>query len=106
MSRNYEALVILRSQGTDEEVAQQVGRVEEAVKRLGGTIDSSKSFGRRRLAYRIGRQTEGYYHLVEFQVAPEQLAELKRQFRLNEALLRFLVLTTTPRSEVASVAAG
>ena len=92
MNRGYEALVILRPLGTEEELAQTLTRVEEAIKRLGGGIDSSKSFGRRRLAYRIAHQTEGHYHLLDFQLPPDQLAELKRQFRLNETMVRFLIL--------------
>lgn len=105
MTRHYEALVILKSAGTDEEFAQAVNRIEEPIKKLGGGIDSSKSFGRRRLAYRILRQTEGYYHLLEFRLAPDQLAELKRQLRLNDALVRFLILAKSTPRQPAAVAA-
>ena len=104
MNRGYEALVILRPLGTEDELAQTVTRVEESIKRLGGGIDSSKSFGRRRLAYRIARQTEGQYHLLGFQLPPDQLAELKRQFRLNEAMVRFLILATIAQQRPAPAA--
>ena len=67
MTRTYEALVILNATGTDAELQQAVGRLEELIKKLGGAIDKSQSFGRRRLAYRIGRQQEGFYHLASFQ---------------------------------------
>jgi len=92
MNREYEALIILKATGTDAEAAQAVAQVEEPIKKLGGQIDGSKPYGRRRLAYRIARQQEGYYHFVEFRLATEQVDELKRLLRLNEAVVRFLIL--------------
>ena len=91
-NRPYEALTILKSAGTEADLAQSVKQIEESIQKLGGRIDSSASWGRRRLAYRIARQSEGVYHLVQFHVAPDQLDELKRLFRLNEHIVRFLVL--------------
>jgi len=49
--------------------------------------------GRRRLAFRIARQAEGYYHLLRFWADPDQIGELERLFRLNEAIVRFLILS-------------
>lgn len=92
MNRLYEALVILKATGTEEELTQSVNRLEEPIKKLGGQIDRSVSWGRRRLAYRIARQTEGYYHLVQFRLGPNQLEELKRLLRLNDTIVRFLIL--------------
>lgn len=92
MTRHYEALVILNSTGTDAELQKAAAQAEELIKKLGGSIEKSHNFGRRRLAYRIGRQQEGVYHLVSFQLPPAQLDELKRVLRLNEAIVRFLIL--------------
>ena len=93
MNRPYEALVILKVAGTEAELAQSVSQLEEPIKRVGGTIDSSVNWGRRRLSYRIARQQEGVYHLLQFAVAPQHVDELKHLFRLNETIVRFLVLT-------------
>ena len=93
MTRDYEVLIILKATSTDAEVAQAVAHVEEPIKKLGGVIDGSKPYGRRRLAYRIARHTEGYYQFIEFRLAPEQVDELKRLLRLNEAIVRFLMLS-------------
>ncbi len=92
-TRTYEALVILKSAGTEQEVAQSAAQLEEPIKRLGGRLESSQSWGRRRLAFRIARQVEGYYHLLRFSAPTEQLGELKRLFRLNEGIVRFLILS-------------
>ena len=93
MTRLYEALVIVKAVGTDPEMQQSAAQAETLIKKLGGSVDQSRGMGRRRLAFRINRQTEGYYQLVEFQLPADQIEELKRQLRLNESVVRFLVLS-------------
>ena len=92
VSRAYETLVILTSAGTEAELAQAAKQLEEPIKKLGGQVDSSVSWGRRRLAFPIGRHNEGHYHLLTFHVDSIQLDELKRLFGLNDTILRFLIL--------------
>jgi small subunit ribosomal protein S6 len=92
-TRKYEALVIVKAAGTEQEIAQAGAQIEESVKRLGGTIESTQNLGRRRLAFRISRQAEGYYYLLRFDAPTQTVAELERQLRLNEAVVRFIVLT-------------
>ena len=108
MTRDYEALIIVKALGTDADVARAVAQVEEPVKKLGGRIANSKPLGRRRLAYRILRQQEGHYQLLEFQLDPAQVSELKRLLRLNESVVRFLVLNREdgPAAPAAVVPAG
>jgi len=95
MSRQYEALIIVKAAGTDADVAKAVAQVEELLKKLGARLEQTQAFGRRRLAYRIARQTEGHYHFVVFQMEPAQLDELKRQLRLNDVVVRYLILSRT-----------
>lgn len=102
MSRPYEALAILKVLGSDAELAQSVKQLEEPIQKLGGTIEVSTSWGRRRLAYRILRQSEGVYHLLRFLLPPPQLDELKRAFRLNEQVVRFLILNRVNHQPAAS----
>lgn len=93
MVRTYEALVILKAAGTDQDIARSASQLEEQVKKLGGTLETSRPMGRRRLAFRILRQTEGYYHLVRFRAPTEQVAELERLLRLNDSIVRFIILS-------------
>lgn len=91
--RDYEALVILKSSGTEQEIARHAARLEEPIKKVGGTMAASQSMGRRKLAFRISRQTEGHFHLLKFKAPTEQIRELERLFRLNEAIVRFVILS-------------
>ena len=93
MTRDYEALVILRSSGTEQDVARQAGHLEEPIKKMGGQLTTSQSMGRRRLAFRISRQAEGHYYLLRFRAPTAQIAELERTFRWNDAVVRFMILT-------------
>jgi small subunit ribosomal protein S6 len=106
MTRPYEALVILRSGGTEQELARHAAQLEEQVKKLGGRVETSQAMGRRRLAFRISRQTEGHYHLLRFQAAPEQVAELERIFHLNEAIVRFMILNAEEAPLLTTLGVG
>lgn len=106
MSREYEALVILKVGGTEADATRSAAQLEEPIKKLGGQIDSSASWGRRRLAYRIAHQTEGHYHLVRFRMDPAQLDELKRLLRLTETVVRFLILNRMNAASQTSLTGG
>lgn len=90
--RCYEALFILKAIGTDQEIAKSAARLEEPIKRLGGKIEQTQSFGRRRLAYRIARQQEGHYHWLRFLAPTDRIQELGRILQLEESIVRFLIL--------------
>ena len=88
----YEALVILKTAGTEHDVAKRAADLEEPIKKVGGTVTTSQTIGRRRLAFRIARQAEGHYHLLRFSMPATRLAEIERLFRLNETIVRFMIL--------------
>ena len=92
MTRDYEALLILKNVGTEQDVARHAAHLEEPIKKLGGSVTTSHSMGRRRLAFRIGRQSEGYYYVLRFKAPTDQVRELERLLRLNDAVVRFMIL--------------
>ena len=92
-TREYEAVVIFRATGTEQELAQQAAQLDEPIKKIGGRIDNVQPLGRRRLAFRIARQAEGCYYVVRFHAPSEQVVELERLLRLNESVVRFMILT-------------
>ena len=92
-NREYEAVVIFRATGTEQELAQQAAQLDEPIKKIGGRVDNVQPLGRRRLAFRIARQTEGCYYVVRFHAPTEQVVELERLLRLNDSVVRFMILT-------------
>ena len=103
-TRDYEALVIFKTAGTDQEIARQASQLEDVIKKMGGRIDTTQAMGRRRLAFRIARQNEGHYQLYRFHAPTQQLSELERAFRLNDAIVRFMIVSAEEVSEAPATA--
>ena len=101
-TRDYEALVIFKAAGTEQDIARSAAHLEEPIKKVGGRIETSQSMGRRKLAFRIARHSEGHYHLLRFNAPTGQVVELERLFRLNEAVVRFIILSADEAGEAAS----
>jgi small subunit ribosomal protein S6 len=67
-------------------------QVEATVSRFGGELVKTDEWGRRKLAYAIGPHKEGIYVLQVIQGSGELLKELERRLRVNEQVLRYLVV--------------
>jgi small subunit ribosomal protein S6 len=93
LTRRYEALFILKSAGTEQELSRFAAQLEDPIRKVGGRVEHAQSLGRRRLAFRIARHSEGHYHLMRFWAPTAQVSELERLFRLNEGIVRFLILS-------------
>lgn len=91
-TRQYELVYVVSPEVTDEGVTELHERVVEIVGQLGGSIDKTDNWGRRRLAYEIDRHREGTY-VIELITGPGALVtELERRLRVMEQLLRYLVV--------------
>jgi small subunit ribosomal protein S6 len=62
------------------------------IRTSGGSVEKLDVWGRRRLSYEINKKTEGIYAVIDLQASPESVAELDRQLRLNESVLRTKVI--------------
>jgi small subunit ribosomal protein S6 len=90
--RQYE-LVYLLSPEASEQVAKDLhAQVEATVARYGGELAKTDDWGRRKLAYSIGPHKEGAYVLDLINGSGELMKELERRLRVNEQVLRYLVV--------------
>jgi len=87
--RPYETLVVLRTD-LGEEAARLLTRFTTVIASEGGSIDENRDWGVRDLAYPIGKQKQGHYHLLEYQGEPKVVKELERNLRIVEGVLRFV----------------
>lgn len=89
----YEVMYILRADLEDTVTQELINRFNGVITAGGGTVDSvdTQNWGKRRLAYTIDYQNEGYYVLAKFTSGPDLPAELERNFKINENVIRFLV---------------
>lgn len=84
----------------DIEASEQiVSQIENSIKNLNGNIISTNKVGRKKLAYDINKNRDGFYVVYDIEVEPAQILELKRVLKLNEAVLRSFV-TVKPEKKV------
>ena len=88
----YELMVILDPEIDERTVAPSLDKFLNVVRNDGGTIDKVDVWGRRRLAYEINKKSEGIYAVVDFTANASATAELDRQLKLSEAVMRTKVL--------------
>ena len=88
----YEALYIITPEIEDEAVKAVVEKFNGIVTANGGEIVKTDEWGKRRLAYVIDYKTEGYYVLMTFNGASELPRELERNLKIDESILRFIVV--------------
>jgi small subunit ribosomal protein S6 len=73
-------------------VSGALDRITRALAEGGGAVGNVDRWGRRRLAFEVDRQNEGYYVVVEFTAEPPVIAGLERALHLADEVLRFKVV--------------
>ena len=91
MANSYEAMLVFSVTKGDESVNALVEKFKALIE-ANGTIDNIDDWGKRKLAYEIIYETEGYYLLVDFTSEPEFPAELDRVVKITEGVLRSLII--------------
>ena len=92
MTRKYELVYVVSPDATDEQVADLHTQVEAIVTRMGGQIEKTENWGRRKLAYEIGRHKEGTYVLEVINGSGELMKELDRRLKVIDLVIRHLVV--------------
>lgn len=87
----YEAMYIVSPTIDDEQVKDLVEKFNNLISEH-GEIEKVEEWGRKKLAYEVQDQKEGYYVLLNFSANPEFPTELERNFKINENILKYLIL--------------
>ncbi|MGH2349163.1 MAG: 30S ribosomal protein S6 [bacterium] len=90
--RDYELVLVVSPEVGDEGFPSTVDRVSQFIKERGGEIKETDLWGRRRLAYPIRRQTEGFYAVAHVSMDPQAVRPLEGSLDLAEDILRHLVV--------------
>lgn len=104
-AREYETIYILRP-NTDRALADDVaGKLNEAIRTTGATLTGVELWGQRRLAYPIKNHHRGIYVYVKYLGQGATVAEIERQLRLSDSIIRFQTVNTRENVPVAEVTA-
>ncbi len=97
-SRDYDLGMIINPEAGDEQARAIVDRVTTTVAGTGGQVVRVNAQGRRRLAYPIDHHRDGLYFFFDLIMPPEGVTELDRLLRVNEDVVRHLILVRDPRA--------
>ena len=92
MTRKYELVYVVSPEASDDQVADLHTQIEAIVQRIGGAIARTDNWGRRRLAYEIGRHKEGTYVLEVINGSGELMKEIDRRLKVFDLVIRHLVV--------------
>jgi len=107
----YETTFILEPGLDENRVNEELDRVSLWIKELGGSVVEVQRWGKRRLAYEIGKRRDGIYTLIVHEGSGPMVKEIERRMRLNEAVMRVLSVIhvppelTQPKADPEAVAA-
>ena len=90
--RTYEELFILKTGLPEEEVTALIDQISGVITTSGGTILKTDNWGTRKLAYRVRKQAEGVYVLIQFTSGPAVVKEVERRLRVQDNVLKFITV--------------
>ena len=98
--RQYELVYILPPDTTEQQVAELHAQVEAIVARLSGRIEKTENWGRKRLAYEIGRNKEGVYVLDVINGNGELMKEIDRRLKVMDQVIRHMIVRVDQEKKV------
>ena len=91
LTQKYETVIVLSTKIGEDGIQALVEKFKNLISKH-GTLESDDECGKRRLAYAINYETEGYYVLFNFESKPDFPAELDRIYKITDGILRSLII--------------
>ncbi|MGB3590575.1 MAG: 30S ribosomal protein S6 [Nonlabens sp.] len=88
----YETVFILNPVLSDDQVKETVKKFENFLTGRGAKMVAKEDWGLKKMAYTIQNKKSGFYHLFQFEVAGETIADYETEFRRDERVMRFLTV--------------
>ena len=90
--RKYEGMFIIKPDISQSDQDKAIDSIKKSIAKAGGKTSLSENWGKRRLAYAIKKYSEGVYYRFEFEIEPKSISDLKRDYKLNEDIIRELII--------------
>ncbi len=88
--RRYESVIILDPDLPDDDIQAFTNRYTELIRSYGGDIIKVDDWGLKKLAYLVKKREKGRYIFIDYAGVPELIAEMERQFKISEEVIKFL----------------
>ena len=86
----YELALVVSAKIEDDARTALVEKAQEYVKRAGGVVSEVEDWGKKKLAYEVQKQTEGFYYFIHFEAETNVPALVEQDVRIMDNVLRFL----------------
>lgn len=93
LSESYEAMVVFSLKKDEDAIKALIEKFKNLIEKNGTLTEEVEEWGKRKLAYAINYETEGYYVIYSFTSKPDFPAELGRVLNITDGVLRALVTT-------------
>jgi small subunit ribosomal protein S6 len=90
--KRYEVIAIAKSALPEEDITKIIDRIESIIVKDHGVIAKIDKWGKRRLAYEINKEKEGYYFLFDFAGDGPMVSEIERNFKIDDRILKFITI--------------
>ncbi|MGV8059185.1 MAG: 30S ribosomal protein S6 [Smithellaceae bacterium] len=90
--KRYEVVVIVKSDLAEDDLTAIIERSQTIITDRKGVIAKVDKWGKRRLAYEINKQKDGFYFLIDFAGDGPIVAEVERNFKIDDRILKFMTV--------------
>ena len=87
----YESVIIINPSLEEEGIKNLIKKFSDLIN-TDGKVESVEEMGKKKLAYEVKKNKEGYYCLFNFEAKPELIAELERNYRITDEIIKFIVV--------------
>ncbi len=87
----YESVVIINPNVEENSLKELIERFKTLIN-TDGNVEQVNELGKKKLAYEIKKNKEGYYVVYDFEAKPSLIAELERNYRITDEVLKFIVV--------------
>jgi small subunit ribosomal protein S6 len=88
----YEHIFLARQDVTSQQVETMVDQYKDVIQQNGGSVEKTEMWGVKSLAYRIKKNRKAHFTMFNLNAPAPAVAEMERQMRINEDILRFMTI--------------
>ena len=90
--KKYESVIIINPSLDEQGIKDVITKFTDLINNNNGKVENVEEMGKRKLAYEINKQKEGFYLVFKFEAKPELIAELERNYRITDEVMKFMVV--------------
>ena len=88
----YESVIIINPSLDEQGIKDVITKFKDLINNNNGKVENVDEMGKRKLAYEIKKQSEGYYVVYTFEANPEFIKELERIYRITDSIMKFITI--------------